>query len=512
MSITGATRTNFTKISLQIAACIGAIFLSACGGGGSSTPSTGNTGGGTGTRVTIGGTMTGNTGSVTLSLNGTQETFSASPFTFTQDLAQGSLYVALFISTPTNQQCTINNAAGTANSNITNLQVICNAPITLLRYPDAQITGSMTSGDFDGDGFTDLVFSILTLSTHTTGANNDMFRITYGNATGTFSGITDIARLGSSDSNKQGHHLIAGDFNGDGLDDFAFAAGNVLELFAGNATRNHTAIYRVNDVTRVIGETLYALDADGDNDLDLITSYFNPVLTTNAAGNFDSSQQLGRDQIGTTNLTLGDFNGDNKSDILVIGGITTTSLGLGLYTGNNSGSFDQPLAPSLSTLSSDLYSGGFIFDNDSKELAAGDFDADGDLDVAITSTTGFVQVMENNGSGRFSAGQRVTVGTRPIHIRVADFDLDGKLDLATINQDSKTVVISPGNGDGTFIDNAAGSTGAISISLDRDVDLFDMNVSDIDNNGYPDIILAENGTNPPNTGRGSVQILFNPAQ
>jgi len=77
------------------------MVLSACGGGGSSSPDpTGgnNDGGSTGTRFTIGGTITGNDASVTLSLNGTEEAFAASPFTFTGDLASGDSYAVLFVS------------------------------------------------------------------------------------------------------------------------------------------------------------------------------------------------------------------------------------------------------------------------------------------------------------------------------------------------------------------------------------------------------------------------------
>jgi len=490
------------------------MVLSACGGGGSSSPTTtgdNNGGGGTGTaRFTIGGTIIGNDASVTLSLNGTEETFAASPFTFTQDLASGDQYAVLFVSTPANQQCTISNGVGTAIANVTSISVTCSDPITLLQYQDAEVTGIMTSGDFDGDGFTDLVFTIRTLAGHPTGSNNDMFRVTYGNGAGGFNGIKDIARLGSSDSDKRGHHLIAGDFNGDGIDDFAFAAGNVLELFAGSAAQNHMPIYRVNDITRVVGETLYALDADGDNDLDLVTLNLDPILTTNVAGNFDSSQIFDSNLLGAINLSIGDFNGDGRSDILTIGEGSANTLVLALFAGNASGGFDLPV--SVDTLSSDLFLGGFVFDTASKELAAGDFDADGDLDIAITSTTNFVQIMINDGAGSFSAGQRVIVGTRPIHVRAADFDLDGTLDLATINQDSKTAVISLGNGDGTFADNNGSDTRSISILLDPDVDLFDMDVTDIDSDSYPDIILAEDGTNPPNTGRGSVQIFYSPAR
>ena len=490
------------------------LLISGCGGGSSanpgSDPNTGGNSGGSNLPLTIGGTITGNDASVTLSLNGTEETFTSSPFIFTADLAEGDQYMVLFVSTPANQQCTIVNGAGTIASSVSNISVTCTDPITLLQYQDAQITGIMRSGDFDGDGFIDLVFSILTLETHPTGSNNSMFRVTYGNGTGSFSGITDIPRLNSSDADKRGHLLVAGDFNGDGLNDFAYAGGNVLELFSGDPARIHPSIYRVNDITRVIGAPIYAIDTDNDDDLDIITLQSSLFLTENIGGNFDGTTIYSSDLISATNLITGDFNGDNINDVLIIGLNGINDINLAVFAGNISGGFDLP--SSITPLSNDLFMGGNAFDLPSKDLAAGDFDGDGLLDVAITSTTDFVQIMMGNGAGGFTVGQRVIVGTRPIHVRAADFDLDGITDLATINQDSKTIIISLGNGDGTFADNTGSDVRSISILLDRDVDLFDMDIANIDGGNYPDIILAENGTNPPNTGRGSVQIFLNPAR
>lgn len=100
-------------------------------------------------------------------------------------------------------------------------------------------------------------------------------------------------------------------------------------------------------------------------------------------------------------------------------------------------------------LSDDLFLGELAFVLPSKEIAYGDFDGDGDNDIAITSTTSFLQVFLNDGAGQFTAAQRVQVGNKPIHVRVADFDNDGIEDLVSINANSKTVIISLGNGDGT---------------------------------------------------------------
>ena len=458
----------------------------------------------------VGGTITGNSGAVTLSLNGVEETFSGPAFTFVQTLDDGEAYAIQFVSTTSDQFCIIDNNGGIIAANVNNVVVTCTARVAVLRFDDAEVTGHLATGDFNNDGFVDLVFSIRTLMGHPSGQNIDLFQLTYGNGTGAFTGTTEINRLGSSDSDQRGHHLIAGDFNGDTIADFAFAGGNVLEAFAGDSAENHPAIYRVSNVNRVVGAPLYAIDTDGDADLDLITIDFALRLTNNGIGPFDNSQLIASALISPINLIPGDFDGDGIADILVIGQESISDLALGLYLGNTAGAFDPPT--SLTSLSADLFLGGFVFDNVSKELGAGDFDKDGDLDIVITSTTDFLQIMVNDGFGQFTAGQRVQIGSEPIHVRVGDFDNDGLLDLASINQTSKDIVISLGNGDNTFADNTGNDVRSIVIQLDPDVDLRDMNVIDIDGDGFLDILLAEDGTNPPNTGRGSIQLALAPGQ
>ncbi|HED32632.1 MAG TPA: VCBS repeat-containing protein [Gammaproteobacteria bacterium] len=492
-----------------LATVIAICFISACsGGGGGSAAPAGGSNASSKPRVTIAGTLNGNNASVTLSLNGVEETFTSASFTFANDLAQGDLYSVTFVSTPANQQCIVTNGTGIANTSITDILVTCNDPITSLVYPDAEITGSLASGDFDGDSLIDLVFTIRTLDGHPSGPNNEMLRVTYGNGAGGFSGIIDIFNNKPSDGSNRGHVLISGEFNSNSPDDFALSTQTGIKIYSGAIDRNHMAIFTG---TNFAGSPLYSLDKDGDNDLDLVALNFDPVVYQNDSGDFSTAQIFDSPLIGTSiNMITGDFNGDGREDILEIGSVTITDIALALFMGNAEGSFDLPVL--VETLSSDLFSGGNSFDVSSKELAAGDFDGDGDLDIAITSTTNFVQIMINNGAGSFSAGQRVIVGVRPVHVRVADFDLDGIADLATINQDSKTANISPGNGDGTFVDNTAQNTRSISIPLNPQVVLYDMNVQDIDNDGYQDIIFAEDGTNPPDTGRGSVQIIFSPGK
>jgi hypothetical protein len=82
-----------------------------------------------GTSYTIGGTVSGLTGTViALQDNGSDQiTLNANgPFTFDQAIATGSTYAVTVSAQPAGQTCSVTNGSGTvANSNVTNLQIIC---------------------------------------------------------------------------------------------------------------------------------------------------------------------------------------------------------------------------------------------------------------------------------------------------------------------------------------------------------------------------------------------------
>ncbi len=79
------------------------------------------------TQPTIGGTVTGLSGTVVLQDNGTDTlTLSSNgPFTFPTALTSGAQYTVTVATFPTTQICSISNAAGTATANVTNVAVSC---------------------------------------------------------------------------------------------------------------------------------------------------------------------------------------------------------------------------------------------------------------------------------------------------------------------------------------------------------------------------------------------------
>ena len=107
-------------------------------------------------------------------------------------------------------------------------------------------------------------------------------------------------------------------------------------------------------------------------------------------------------------------------------------------------------------------------------VAAGDFNKDGNADLAVTSGSGpgFITILLGHGDGTFTAATaNPPVGNSPLGLAVGDFNGDGILDLATSNAHDYSVndvTILLGNGDGSFkpgLANSAGGYGPGSLTI-----------------------------------------------
>ena len=131
-----------------------------------------------------------------------------------------------------------------------------------------------------------------------------------------------------------------------------------------------------------------------------------------------------------------------------------------------------------------------------QDVIGGDLDGDGDVDlaVALRDPVGSVVVMINSGAATFVMGSSVPVGIRPRGLAVADMDGDGDLDLAVANRDGNTASVLTNNGAGGFTAQtfAAGNepraTAFVDFDGDGDLDLAvtihdDRTVATFTNNG-----------------------------
>jgi serine/threonine protein kinase len=115
-------------------------------------------------------------------------------------------------------------------------------------------------------------------------------------------------------------------------------------------------------------------------------------------------------------------------------------------------------------------------------VAAGDFNGDGNLDLAVSNMHGdSVSVLLGNGDGTFRPALEFPAGIEPHSIVAADFNGDGKIDLAVANPASDTVSVLPGNGDGSFLAPVPFATGPRPRGLA---------VADLNCDGKADLLVA----------------------
>lgn len=174
---------------------------------------------------------------------------------------------------------------------------------------------------------------------------------------------------------------------------------------------------------------------------------------------------------GADLVNRGDFNNDGIPDI-VTG--NNGDYGVSVNLGKGDGRFQaaKNSAPGVGTF----------------DMAIGDFNGDGKLDVAlagyVNGSEGVLQIMLGNGDGTFRKGQVFNMASIPGSVTAADFDGDGKIDLA-VGIDK--VYFYKGAGDGTF--NAAGS-----LSLGAQSSSAGVRVGDFNADGKPDL-TATDGAN-----------------
>ena len=126
----------------------------------------------------------------------------------------------------------------------------------------------------------------------------------------------------------------------------------------------------------------------------------------------------------------------------------------------------------------------------SMDAASADFDMDGDLDILIANEHRPNIMLINDGKGKFtneSANKIPQVNHDSEDIGIADFDLDGDLDIIVVSEDDKTNEFYLNNGTGTFTDAGdripvTGTSNAVLV-LDVNID------------GHADIVIGNNGQN-----------------
>ena len=408
-------------------------------------------------------------------------------------------------------------------------------------YPLGDDPFTLLGGDFNGDGNPDFA---VTVYANAAGASNRIAMFA-GDSNGAFQPLPDITLAGYPIS------LAAGDFDRDNKLDMVVLSysqsdnTDTVMLYKG---KGDGTFQTPTDLATVSGLNIIgAFDVNGDGKLDLVTTRNGgtgkgevQVYLGNGDGTFQSARVSPTGLAGSY-VAAGDLNQDGKTDLAIAVG---NANAVGVALGNGDGTFAQPLFYATnykpnSLVITDLNRDGhldvllaagdadhlmplygsasvmaFLGNGDgtlrgarfydvaqaTSGVAIGDWDGDGKPDFA-SSGGADLYLWKNQGDGAFAQSAAINIPAGQLgEIATADFNQDGKPDLAIASQSSSAgVQLLLGKGDGTF---------QAPVSLPAGLRVLQVKAADFNQDGKPDLVAANAGAyggSPP----GDIEVLLN---
>ena len=354
----------------------------------------------------------------------------------------------------------------------------------------------VVAADVNGDGWADLIVGSVT------NVNNfytNTISIWTNNGSGTFGSNTSFT-VGSTGQRLM--DIKAAQVFGDGQVDLVLAVSdlynnqnNALMVYTNNGSGGFGSNTAVSVGSSTWPFSVAVADVSGDGALDLISANsYNGTLTifTNTGSGLQTGSFLSNSMpvlaTNISSLLAADFYRNGKLDLITIlnPSQTVAPTNLLVLTNNGSGMFGS------NAVINGFTGNGFvngppiyadIFGNGSPALI---------VPVSGTGNSVVLVVLTNNGSGVFGTNSFISTGIdRPLQVVAADVNGDGKLDLIASCYPSSgnqyNVIVLTNNGAGGFGTNVIITQNNYS----------HVAVADVNKDGRPDLILANNNYNYP---------------
>ncbi|CAF3167606.1 unnamed protein product [Rotaria sp. Silwood2] len=272
--------------------------------------------------------------------------------------------------------------------------------------------------------------------------------ISYGYGNGTFQ--NQIRYSTGRESNPSG--IVIADLNRDDILDIALVNSGTdnIAIFLGYGNGNFTKprIFSTGSNSHPSHITVGYFNED--NVLDIAVTHEGAdslgVLLGNKDGTFATQSAYSTGFGSHPNyVTIGDFNRNNRSDLIIVNTGIHNILTLGSYANN--------LSMELTTYSTGESSRPMF-------VTVGDFNGDHHLDVAMAIVDN-INIFLGYGNGRFSNKMKYSTGKNsyPYSLVTADVNQDNQLDIVVANSGTGNVGIFLGYGNGMFAEQKTYSTG-----------------------------------------------------